>query len=139
MENGKTNDLALEEKDANRDALHPQAGLDASSKDNNVANTDTDQRVSATVDNYEPPWSIWSPRQKRFIVLAASCASLLSPLSSQIYFPALNAIATDLSVSNGLVNLSITLYLVRLFFHFSHASNVSNICSDWSYSTKSKV
>ena len=123
------------EKDANRDALHPEALLDASSKDNNVANIDTDQGVSA--NNYEAPWSIWSPRQKKFIVLAASCASLLSPLSSQIYFPALDAIATDLRVSNSLVNLSITTYLVRRFFHSSRASDVSILRFDWSYSTKS--
>ena len=137
MENGKTNDIGCAEKGANRNAHHPEARLDAFAKDNNVDNTDTDQGDSATVDNYEAPWSIWSPRQKKFIVLAASCASLLSPLSSQIYFPALNAIATDLRVSNSLVNLSITTYLVRLYFHSSRASDYSIFCFDWSYSRKS--
>ena len=137
MENGKTNEIGWVEKGANRDALHPEARLNAFAKDNNVANTDTDQGVLATVHSYEAPWSIWSPRQKKFIVLAASCASLLSPLSSQIYFPALNAIATDLRVSNSLVNLSITTYLVRLYFHSSRASDCSIFCFDWSYSRKS--
>ncbi|RMZ81652.1 hypothetical protein DV737_g2423, partial [Chaetothyriales sp. CBS 132003] len=57
-------------------------------------------------------WSIWSTQQRRFIILAASCASLLSPLSAQIYFPALNTIAKDLHVTDSLVNLSITAFMV---------------------------
>lgn len=39
-------------------------------------------------------------------------ASFLSPLSGQIYFPALDAIAKDLKVSDSLVNLSITTFLI---------------------------
>ncbi|EFX03857.1 major facilitator superfamily transporter [Grosmannia clavigera kw1407] len=58
------------------------------------------------------PWSVWSSRQRKLIVLTASFASLLSPLSSQIYFPALGAIARDLQVSDSLVNLSITTYVI---------------------------
>jgi hypothetical protein len=60
----------------------------------------------------EDPWSIYSTRGKRFIVFSASFASLLAPLSSQIYFPALEPIAKDLRVSNTLVNLSISTYII---------------------------
>ena len=49
------------------------------------------------------------------IIFAASFASLLSPLSGQIYFPALNSVAGNLHVSDSLVNLSITTYLVSPF------------------------
>ncbi|RMD43467.1 hypothetical protein DV735_g1653, partial [Chaetothyriales sp. CBS 134920] len=59
-----------------------------------------------------PSWSVWSLQQRRLIILMTSCASLLSPLSAQIYFPALDAIAKDLHVTDGLVNLSITTFMV---------------------------
>jgi sugar phosphate permease len=60
----------------------------------------------------EEVWSIYSTRGKRVIIFSASFASLLSPLSSQIYFPALEPIAKDLRVSNTLVNLSISTYII---------------------------
>lgn len=62
--------------------------------------------------NANAPWTIWSSKQRKFIILTASFASLLSPLSGQIYFPALDTIAKDLHVTNSLVNLSITTYLI---------------------------
>jgi hypothetical protein len=61
----------------------------------------------------QAPWSIYSKPQKKMLILTASVASLFSPLSGQIYFPALNTIASDLKVSSSLVNLTITTYLVR--------------------------
>ena len=62
------------------------------------------------------PWSVYSPAQKKMLILTVSAASLFSPLSSQIYFPALNAIAYDLNVSDTLVNLTITIYQVCFAF-----------------------
>ena len=59
-----------------------------------------------------PPYSYFTTWQKRFIVMAASCGSLLSPLTTNIYFPALNTIAHDLDVSVSKINLSITTYMV---------------------------
>ena len=56
--------------------------------------------------------SVFNPVQKRLIVLTASTAALLSPLSSNIYLPALNLIAADLRVSDSLINLTVTSYLV---------------------------
>ena len=61
----------------------------------------------------EEPYSIYTPGQKKAIVLAASMASLLSPFTANMYFPALNVIAHDLDVSTSLVNLTVTTYLVR--------------------------
>ncbi|KAI0485177.1 MFS general substrate transporter [Xylariaceae sp. FL0804] len=63
-------------------------------------------------DGSTESWSIWSSGQKKAIIMAASFASLLSPLSGQIYFPALDAIARDLHVTDSMVNLSITTFLV---------------------------
>jgi hypothetical protein len=59
-----------------------------------------------------PPFSIYSSRDKKFIVLMASLAALLSPLSANIYYPAMNVLADELNVSLTLINLTITAYLV---------------------------
>lgn len=60
----------------------------------------------------EPPYSIFTIGQKRFIVVMASLAALFSPLSANIYYPDLTTLATDLHVSNSLINLTVTSYLV---------------------------
>lgn len=60
----------------------------------------------------DEPWSIWSSRGKRAILLGASFAAMLSPLASNIYFPALEPIAHDLGVSASLVNMSISTFIL---------------------------
>nr|ANF07284.1 MFS [Paecilomyces fulvus] len=59
-----------------------------------------------------PPYSIFTSRQKRLIILAAAIASTFSPFSANIYYPALNSIAADLGVNNAQVNLTITTYMI---------------------------
>ena len=59
-----------------------------------------------------PPHSIFTTNQKRFIVFMASWAGFFSPVSGQIYFPALNSLARDLNVSNSLINLTLTSYMI---------------------------
>lgn len=68
----------------------------------------SDTRASSTVE-----YSVFSPGMKRYIVIAASCAGFFSPISSQIYFPAMNTLAKDLNVSISLINLTMTSYMVR--------------------------
>jgi hypothetical protein len=65
----------------------------------------------------DEPHSIYTTNQKRAIILAASIAAFFSPLSANIYLPALNTLAEDLSVSNTLITLTVTTYLVRNCFH----------------------
>lgn len=59
-----------------------------------------------------PPYSNFTRGQKRYIVFLAAFAGLFSPLSANIYFPALNTLATDLRVSNALINLTLTSYMI---------------------------
>lgn len=59
-----------------------------------------------------PPFSIFSKNQKRFIVIMASWAGFFSTVTANIYFPALNALAQDLHVSNTLINLTLTSYMI---------------------------
>ncbi|KAJ6172531.1 hypothetical protein N7470_001598 [Penicillium chermesinum] len=57
-------------------------------------------------------YSIFPSSQRRFIVFMASWAGFFSPVSSQNYFPALNTLAKDLHVSNSLINLTLTSYMI---------------------------
>ena len=59
-----------------------------------------------------PAYSVFSSRQRQFIVFMVACGGFFSPLSANIYFPALTALSADLSVSNGLINLSLTSYMI---------------------------
>lgn len=58
------------------------------------------------------PYHIFTRRQKQYLVLLVSIAGCFSPLSSNIYFPAIDTISSDLHVSTSLVALTITVYMV---------------------------
>ena len=45
-------------------------------------------------------------------MVMVACGGFFSPLSANIYFPALNSLAADLQVSNELINLSLTSYMI---------------------------
>ncbi|KAF2085890.1 MFS general substrate transporter [Saccharata proteae CBS 121410] len=60
----------------------------------------------------KPPYHVFDHRRKRLLVYIVSLAGLFSPLSSNIYFPALGAIAKDFNTSYSLVTLSITVYMI---------------------------
>ncbi|KAI9820353.1 MAG: hypothetical protein M1827_005975 [Pycnora praestabilis] len=57
-------------------------------------------------------YSVFTVTQKKLIVLTGSLAAFFSPMSSAIYFPALNTIANDLHVSNSKINLSVTTFVI---------------------------
>src|SRR5687768_9837505 len=42
-----------------------------------------------------PAYSTFSKPTKRWIIAMAACASFVSPMTANIYFPALNSIAAD--------------------------------------------
>ncbi|KAB8254398.1 major facilitator superfamily domain-containing protein [Aspergillus pseudonomiae] len=72
----------------------------------NAILTHTPSRASEVV------YSAFSKVQKRYIVLCTSWAGFFSPVSSQIYYPALNTLAHDLHVSSGLINLTLMSYMI---------------------------
>jgi MFS family permease len=59
-----------------------------------------------------PVYSEFSLRQKRYILLMVTWAAFISPTSASIYFPALNPLAAELNVSNALINLTLTSYMI---------------------------
>ncbi|PWY81530.1 MFS general substrate transporter [Aspergillus sclerotioniger CBS 115572] len=75
---------------------------------------DPDLEKEATQD--EAPrlelFSVFTVNQKRAMVATGSLASFFSPLSSSIYFPALDTIAGALNVSTSKIDLTVTTYLI---------------------------
>lgn len=72
-----------------------------------------DAEKTPQLDEPTPPqYSAFTTWQKRALVLAASLAAFFSPLSTQIYLPALNSVASDLEVTDSEVNLTITTYMI---------------------------
>ncbi len=59
-----------------------------------------------------PAYSVFSKSTKRWVIAMATCAGFVSPMTANIYFPALNPIAADLGVSVSLINLTLTTYMV---------------------------
>lgn len=60
----------------------------------------------------ETPWSVFSQRQKYLIVGLAAVAGFFSPLSSSIYFPAIETLAHDFNKSISEINLTVTVYMI---------------------------
>ena len=58
------------------------------------------------------PYTAFSKASKRWIVLIVAFAGMFSPLSSFIYYPAINSLASGLQTSVEAINLSITSYMI---------------------------
>lgn len=63
-------------------------------------------------DPADRPYSVFSGFQKKGIIIMASIAAFLSPLSSQIYLPATQQIALEYGVSSTKVNLTMTVFII---------------------------
>jgi hypothetical protein len=61
----------------------------------------------------EPPYTIWGPGSKIWIIFLVSVSALISPLGATTFFPALNVLTGVLEISPTQLNLSITTYMVR--------------------------
>ncbi|KAI4200825.1 MAG: hypothetical protein LQ350_003627, partial [Teloschistes chrysophthalmus] len=73
--------------------------------------------VSSTADDttlstQREPYSHFTKKQKRLIIFIAAFACTFSPLSSFIFFPAINALSNSLHVSVEKINLTITSYMI---------------------------
>ncbi|KAM3511370.1 hypothetical protein MY11210_004979 [Beauveria gryllotalpidicola] len=71
-----------------------------------------DEKVPIQRTDSRAPYSVHSKSVKRLLVIAASATAIFSPISAQIYLPALIPIAKSLHVSAAKVNLTITTYMV---------------------------
>lgn len=84
----------------------------------------TSERIPESRPNAEPvseqpvvsdvAYSVFSVPQKKAIVLTVALGAAFSPISTTIYLPGLNQIASDLHVSISKINLTVTTFLVHI-------------------------
>lgn len=84
----------------------------SSSVHHNEKAIEGDLEVAPTNQSNSPPYSVFSRRKKHFIVFLAAWGGFFSPLSANIYFPALTTLARDFHVSSTLMNLTLTSYMI---------------------------
>ena len=58
------------------------------------------------------PYTVFPRSVKIAVTAMVAVASMISPMTANIYFPALNSISKDLGISTGLINLTLTTYMV---------------------------
>ncbi|KAG6003919.1 hypothetical protein E4U21_001597 [Claviceps maximensis] len=59
-----------------------------------------------------PPYSVLTSWEKCVIILSASLIAVFSPLTAQIYLPALTQLSRDLHVTDSQITLTITTYMI---------------------------
>lgn len=63
-----------------------------------------------------PPYSVFSPRMKTWIIFLVSISALISPFGATTVLPALNVLTGVLDITPTKANISITTYMVSLTF-----------------------
>lgn len=71
-----------------------------------------DLEALTPVQSNRVPFTVYTMKQKRFIVFMTACAGFFSACSANIYFPALNSLSKDFHVSSTLINLTLTSYMI---------------------------
>ncbi|KAL9622299.1 MAG: hypothetical protein Q9160_003310 [Pyrenula sp. 1 TL-2023] len=110
-----TNDVPAVSPTVNPEEAQPINSSTQDFQDGQLEKVSTMEEQEAKVTPVEsngPPFSVFTRQQKRFIVVMASWAGFFSPVSGNIYFPALNSLSQDLNVSISLINLTLTSYMI---------------------------
>lgn len=97
-------------------ASDTQPGVDGVNREKEVEATTlgrNDTRHSLAREVSGPPYSIFGPGTKMWIIFLVSISALISPFAATTYYPALNVLSDVLHVSPTMVNISITTYMVR--------------------------
>lgn len=62
-----------------------------------------------------PEYSIVTERAKKGSILIVSLVTFLSPVSGNIYYPAIGDLSRDLHVTQATIYLTISVYMVGMF------------------------
>lgn len=112
----------MEKHEDNNEGMHPPMRTlshtwsveEETSRESPVLDPEEDGKnleLSRTVST-GPPYTIFGPRAKMFIVLSVSVSSLISPFGATTFYPAINVLAKQLHVTPTLMNLALTTYMV---------------------------
>lgn len=69
-------------------------------------------KEASPISEQDEIYSIFGVHKRRFVVFIAAAGAMFSSLSANIYFPIFDVLAEDLQVSNTLINLTVTTYMV---------------------------
>ncbi|KAH7886869.1 major facilitator superfamily domain-containing protein [Phlebopus sp. FC_14] len=89
-----------------------QTASGAAASDHGDAKTMQEPASEKVESPPEKPYSIYTTSEKWLIVAIASAAALFSPLTANIYLPAIPTIAAAFDKSIELINLTVTAYMV---------------------------
>ncbi|KAF2442366.1 MFS general substrate transporter [Karstenula rhodostoma CBS 690.94] len=59
-----------------------------------------------------PPYSIFTPRMKIWIIFLVSVSALISPFGATLFYPVLNVLSDELGVTPTKTNVAITTYMI---------------------------
>ncbi|KAI0180981.1 MFS general substrate transporter [Hypoxylon sp. FL1284] len=85
------------------------------------------EKAEQAVQPPEPPYSVYTHREKAWMIALVSFTALISPLSGQIYLPVLPLLAQNYNVSTSLINLTVTTYLILQGIAPSFIGNLSDV------------
>jgi multidrug resistance protein len=93
------------------------ATIDQSSRLSDTKNEGSrNTRNAGGQKDHTPPdkqvYTILGARTKLFVMVMAAGAAFFSPLSGNIYYPALNSLAAEFNVSSSKINLTLTVYMI---------------------------
>lgn len=88
-----------------------QEDLEDEPSSSNPQPSSTDPESLARVSS-GPAYSVFSRGMRRWIIAMVAFSSFVSPMTANIYFPALVPISRDLGVSTSLINLTLTTYQI---------------------------
>ena len=88
------------------------AGYEGQSELKEKQDSDSEKQPVQHEEQGEPPYSIMGHRKKVTYLLLVSFMAMISPLSSSVYYPALNEISEELGVTSSQTNVSIVTYMV---------------------------
>ncbi|KAL7948787.1 major facilitator superfamily domain-containing protein [Trichoderma barbatum] len=77
-----------------------------------VVLADPEKQPLPVEETISPPYTVFTTWQKRMLALGAACTAFFSPISAQIYLPALTQLSDELNVSSTKINLTITTYMI---------------------------
>jgi MFS family permease len=77
-----------------------------------IEETQAERGLQKTPSSISAPYSIYKTWEKRVLAISVALLGSISPVSAQIYLPALTPIAKDLNVSGTKINLTITTYMI---------------------------
>lgn len=115
------NDIYLEEDDANLQCTGRSVGTNHEpvvgacpdgSKIDTVDNDHPTRFETVITTMEEQSYSVFPRRTRNFVIFMAALCGFISPLSGNIYFPALGALSADLHVPQSSINISLTTYMI---------------------------